>query len=64
MLCVVAIDALPESEASSEKFFEVQGNRIDTMLQFYETPQRIFDDTLTYEKAFTSYIELKIIKKK
>ncbi|UJR15471.1 hypothetical protein I4U23_002414 [Adineta vaga] len=49
--CLVAIDALPRSETSSENLFEIYGARIDKSLEFHKRPIRIFNTDLTLEKA-------------
>ena len=51
MICLIAIDALPQSHVSLEKSYEVYGSRIDATLKYYKKPPRAYDIDLTFEKA-------------
>jgi hypothetical protein len=42
---------MPRTETSTQKFFKVQGTRIDDSLQFYDKPDRNFESELTFEKV-------------
>jgi hypothetical protein len=51
VVCLVAIDAVPRPEASSDKIFKTYGHRIDSSLKFHHIPARNFEIDLTFEKA-------------
>ncbi|CAF1081492.1 unnamed protein product [Adineta ricciae] len=49
--CIVAIDALPRPEPSSENLYEIYGARLDMSLEFHQKPSRNFETDLTFEKV-------------
>ncbi len=51
VVCLVALDALPRPETTSDKLFKVYAARIDSSLKFHHTPARTFETELTFEKA-------------
>ena len=51
VLCVVAMDALPKPEASSDNYYSLLGSRIDAHSKFFNTPPRNRNVKLTMETA-------------
>jgi len=60
VLCLVAIDALPRGEASSDQFFQVLCSRIDNRIAFHNTPSNAGNRDVTIAQAIEASVENKL----
>ena len=56
VLCLVALDALPSAEVSSNGFWDVRGSRIDASLDFHHRSSITPEKDVEFDKALELYI--------